>query len=476
MSIKKQLPEVEPVVLKPFHGIRPGVYILILFFAAILILSFLLFVLPGLVTNTAFVTFSEPIQGSGVMEDGKYLGLGNDGVYKTTGGNHNYSFIFEGEEYGKTSVRVERKVFFSLFSHKPTLITPEREYNSNIKEKVTTSFLSSLSTYSAVISAPSSFHYPPIFSNFAKNVVETGIKDVKDIWLFALSHITSEDLYKDYLEGRDILEKNSIDFSSKESLELESVISSIFNGEEINTKRKTELIEHKATKNGDFFSYDETVIEMGRDLTLNIENIKESPVTINVPSFSIASNLVTEHDWALFVSENPEWSIDNLDSLVSQGLVDNNYLKGITLSPYINSIRPIRNISYYAALAYTEWKSEKDGVEYHIPTEGEWYVSASSTLDKDYVTSLVFVEKESTSPTGMLGQLWEFTSTPFIPLMRLTDYGKVNEKANVWNWDDIIVKGGSYVSSPSSIDIDTVGISSKSQCSEFCSFRLANYE
>ena len=69
MSRKKQLPEVEPVKLKPFHGIRPGVYILIIWAIIILLLFFILFVLPGLVSNTSYVTFNEPVVGSGVYED-----------------------------------------------------------------------------------------------------------------------------------------------------------------------------------------------------------------------------------------------------------------------------------------------------------------------------------------------------------------------------------------------------------------------
>ena len=227
------------------------------------------------------------------------------------------------------------------------------------------------------------------------------------------------------------------------------------------------------TKDGDFFHYEPTIVEMGYSTTLTVESAKEAPVKVEVYDFSIARNLVTEHDWALFVEENPKWSKDNLETLVEEGLVDSNYLKGITLSPYINSIRPIRNISYYAASAYVEWKSGKDGVIYHIPTEKEWYTASFSTKDKEYVTSLVYVENNPTTPTAMLGLLWEFTSTPFIPLSRTTDYDKIINLGNMYGYDDVIVKGGSYVSDPSSISIDTVGITSKSTCSEFCGLRLA---
>lgn len=473
MSRKKQLPEVEPVKLKPFHGIRPGIYILIIWALIILLLAFVLFVLPGLVSNTSYVTFNEPVVGSGVYEDGIYLGSATDGVYKTTGGNHKFTFTYEGEEYGEVESKVKRKVFFTLFSHKPQLIVPERSYNDEVKEKVVSAFIRDVTSYSAVISAPDTFHYPPIFSAFASNSVEMSIKDVRDAWLLALSHISSSSLYEDYKVGKEILLKSGILFETEESKELEYYIDALFNGEKVTLEKSMENNILLPTKDGDFFHYEPTIVEMGYSTTLTVESAKEAPVKVEVYEFSIARNLVTEHDWALFVEENPKWSKDNLETLVEEGLVDSNYLKGITLSPYINSIRPIRNISYYAASAYVEWKSGKDGVIYHIPTEKEWYTASFSTKDKEYVTSLVYVENNPTTPTAMLGLLWEFTSTPFIPLSRITDYDKINNLGNMYGYDDVIVKGGSYVSDPSSISIDTVGITSKSTCSEFCGLRLA---
>lgn len=473
MLRKKQLPEVEPVKLKPFHGIRPGVYIIIFWLLIILLLSFLIFVVPGLVSNTAYVTFKEPISQSGVLEDGVYLGNATSSVYKTTGGNHKYTFLYEGEEYGEVEVNVKRKVFFSLFSHKPVLIEPERSYSDSLKEKIESAFVRDVSSYSAVIEAPSTFHYPPLFSSFAQNAVAVGMKDVRDVWLIGLSHVSSSTLYEDYFSGKKILEENGILYETEESIELDNYLSSILGGDEVRLVRKKANDILSPTKNGDFFAYKGATIEMGNDITLSISSAKEAPVTTNVGSFSISRNLVTEHDWAMFVNENPKWAKDNLDNLIEEGLVDSNYLKGINLSIYVNSIRPIRNISYYASLAYVQWKSQKDGVEYHIPTEGEWYLSALSAKDKEYVTSLVYVENNPDSPTAMLGQLWEFTSTPYIPLSRLTDYKKIIDLSNTYNYDDVIIKGGSYVSDPSTISIETVGITSKSMCSEFCGLRLA---
>ena len=473
MLRKQQLPEVEPVKLKPFHGIRPGVYILIFWALVVLLISFFLFVLPGLASDTSYITFNEPIVGSGVLEDGIYLGSGNDGVYKTSSGHHVYTFIYEGEEYGRIETNLKRRVLFTLFSHKPVLIEPERSYSDGFKDKVESAFIRDVSLYSAVIDPPSSFHYPPLFSAFASNAVEAGIKDVSSVWLLSMAHITSSVLYDDYLEGKDILLDNGVLFETEDTLILDKTLSSLYGGEGVKLLKTMENTIGSPSVQDDYFSYGKTKVEMGYDTTLSIENVKEAPIVLDVDGFSIAKNLVTEHDWALFVSSNPMWAKDNLDELIAKGLVDDNYLKGITLSPFIYSIRPIRNISYHAAEAYVAWKSEVDKIQYHIPTEGEWYTAALSAKDKDYVTSLVYIENNPTSPTAMLGQLWEFTSTPYIPLSRVSDYDRLIELSALYNSDDVIIKGGSYVSDPASISIDSVGITSKSMCSEFCGLRLA---
>ena len=476
MFKKPQLPEVEPVTLKSYHGIRPGIYILAFFFLAILLLSFLLFLLPGLVSNVSYVTFNEAVMGSGVYEDGIYLGSGNDGVYKTTSGPHTYTFFYEGVEYGRKEVELQRQLFFTLFSHRKTSITSDSSFGEEFVAAAEKAFVRDLASYSAVLEHGSSFHVPPIYETFANNMVLSGVKDITSLWLFGASHVTTEELYEDYLRGREILEGSSIVFLDDSVEKLESILSSIFSGK---SERLYGLKEGEVTmprENGDFFSYPSSTVVMGRSGDLNINGAKEAPILTQVPSFSIARNAVTEHDWALFVEENPMWSASNRDELVSMGLVDSNYLKGINLSPYINSIRPIRNISYYSAAAYVEWKSEKDGVEYHIPTEAEWTLAARSAEDKAYVTSLVYVENNPSTPTAMAGQLWEFTSTPYIPLSRVSDYSLLLEIEKEFGYCDIIVKGGSYVNDPNSVDIHSVGVMDRSFCSDYLGLRLAKYE
>ena len=68
MFKKPVLPEVERVKLKPYKGIRPAYYILFTYFIIALVLFFILCLLPGLVSNKAYVSFSSDLPLYGVYE------------------------------------------------------------------------------------------------------------------------------------------------------------------------------------------------------------------------------------------------------------------------------------------------------------------------------------------------------------------------------------------------------------------------
>ena len=118
MIRKPQLPEVEPVVLKNLGSMRPGVYILIALIALILAAFFVVFFLHGLTTNKSYITFNTNLKGVAIYEDGAYLGSTDGSVYRTTSGEHVYTFTYNTTN-GKATARFQicacSTVTFSLF-------------------------------------------------------------------------------------------------------------------------------------------------------------------------------------------------------------------------------------------------------------------------------------------------------------------------------------------------------------------------
>lgn len=468
MFKKPQLPEVERVKLKPIFSIRPAYYILSIFLIILLLIFFLLCIFPSFISDKTYIKFDTPLSSCGIYEDGKYLGNANNGFFSTTSGEHTYVFKYNGITIGEEKSSIEKHHFFTLFKHYNTTITPTLTYTEEAKKSAVDSFISDVTLYSSILEYTPSSPYPPIFANFANDALVMDIEDLDSLFLFGALHITTEEMYNDYIEGKRIL--SSILKEDDESKKLNTTLSSIFS----NTTPASLIMDDKTTtietpkKNGKWYTYNSGTITIGETTALSYPECNTAPQTINYSSFSIMDNFVTEYEYALFVKENPYWAKENLDTLIQDGMVDSSYLANINLSSM--SMRPIRYISYYAAKAYAQWLSEKDNESYSLPSEVEWTVASLSAKEKKYVTSLVFIEKDSTTPTSLMGGLWDMTETEYIPLMRLYDYDRVKELVKKYDSQDIIIKGGSFVSS--SVSISDVAVATKYNCSEFNGFRL----
>lgn len=473
MKKKIELPEVDPVELKPILGIRPGLFILLSSILIVILLCFALFVLPGLISDKAYIHFEFNAKNVAIFDGDVYLGSSEGSIYEINAGEHEFNFQINGADAGTLSVNIKKKIFFTLFHRSVNEIDFEIKNTAEIEQNCKNFFAKEIASWSKITDFSDSYHFPPLFSELAYNAVNLQFEDITDVWLYGALHITSKTLYEDYLIGKSILEDRHVKNFSDTLNNLESYLDKLYG----NTETPEITVGHEnsnivPTKIDSFFYYPESTITMGRDITLGYPEINEAPVSISVNPFRIASTPVSEYMYALFVSENPQWEKANKDELIAAGLVDDNYLNGISLTTAIKSNRPIRNISYYAAVAYCEWLSEKDGVDYSLPTETEWYTAALSAKDKQYTSSLVGIDMDSSSPSFMLGQLWEITDTPYIPLARISDYEKALSLSDEFAYDDIIIKGGSYINKNDGITIDTIGTANKNTCSEYMGFRV----
>ena len=472
MFKKVKLSDVEPVVLPYWHGIRPAYYILSLFFLFLLFVFFLLCILPGILSNKAYISVDSTLPVFAVYEDGIYLSNGYGTVIETNAGEHTYEFYYEGIKIGEEIVTVPKHYFFTLFHHSVLLLKPEFTYTDETRKKAEEVFLSDVVLYSAVTDYSSNMRYPNAFETYALTASLMGVDDIREVWLYAMLYITSSTMYEDYSSADKILSSSSIQYTSSDEEKVKSYLEVLYTSGESKVKKSDESTEIKVEKDGSFYRYECGKVTLGSDTLTSYPSSNTLPVTLDYSTFYISGTLVTENEYALFVEENKKWSKDNISALIEEGLVDSNYLQDINLS--LRRSRPIRYISYYAAQAYCEWKSNKDGVEYSLPTLKEWTVAALSAEDKAYVTSLSYTERDSSTPTALMGQLWDITSTPYIPLMRLVDEDTIQNLSLLYHYCDIIVMGGSYVNE--GISIDTVGVVDKSSSSPFNGFRLVKHE
>ncbi|MGD1864802.1 MAG: formylglycine-generating enzyme family protein [Phormidesmis sp.] len=162
--------------------------------------------------------------------------------------------------------------------------------------------------------------------------------------------------------------------------------------------------------------------------------------TQTLPSFCLGENLITNTDYQIFVraTGHPEPNI-TAEDYQEQGFLVHDYSE---VEPYLwqadqypagQGQHPVVLVSYEDAISYAQWRSQRDGVTYRLPTTAEWEKAARGTDGRyfpwgsewqndgtnwakhgPYGTSAIASYPASQSPYGiedMAGNVFEYTST-----------------------------------------------------------------
>ncbi len=467
---KDKLPEVEDVVLPKFLGMRPGKYILIALIVVILLLVFLLGILPGIISSGRYISFNSNLADVGIILDGKYIGSTEGSRIFVSSGKHNVEYIKNSEKIADDVISVDKPIFLTLLIKRTMNVDVPNVGNQEIYNKSLKNTLNNIVSYSQVVDYSEFYNYPPLITNLAKDAVACNISDVSKEFFLLLNFITSDVMKADLDNALSILGQNNISYNSANFTKLYNILPDVLSSSLDIVKATQSKIVNLPKKANNMFIYDGVTFEIGCDSYPNIFGVNTYPTKVNIKPFAVSENYVSEYDWALFIDANPYWAKSNISTLVNDGMVDEYYLAGIFPSTINKSTLPIRNISYNAALAYVTWLSDKTGEPYRLLSEAEYEVVASSCSNKPYSNSLVVVDNDSTLPKGVNGCLWEFTSTNYVPLARLS--GSYEELTRL-GIGDVIIKGGSYINNSSTVSPESVGVIEKNVTSEYTGFRVA---
>jgi hypothetical protein len=185
------------------------------------------------------------------------------------------------------------------------------------------------------------------------------------------------------------------------------------------------------------------------------------PHRVRVEGFYLSATEVEHEDWERFLRANPRWRRDNAEALIDQGLASPGYLDDSIRPPSPNSAAA--GMSWFAAAAYCEWLTASlppsmADWEARLPYEAEWEYAAS--LSAEGALGL----------TNVLGGFWEWCADPYAPL----NYLAAGERAkSTVASPDRSLRGGSWINAPGSVGIGTRGSLDPAASSPFVSFRPA---
>lgn len=482
----EELPiDVQPVHLKPVFGMEPPVYLTVIYILLFLLILFLVAFLPGILKSGKRVTFTSDVMPSAVYLDDTYVGSAPVTVFVEPGA-HEVRFSFLDTMEHTTSFQVSRPVFLTwLFPRKQEVSSDTFINNLPAFRDYLEAMFDQVVAWS-VPSIDERYHRPPLFSHVSHTVermqVDGAEEPLKQFFISAAVHMQSIGMVDEAREAlQQVADAGQLSVSAAKTVEsMLTQAEHVLNGEKdgsIGLERHAEQpsftrtalpvpLDGFSTVTG--FRYTGGQFVKGQSTVRSYPELNAMGVETTVGEFSIASLETTEYQWAKFIEANPYWAKNNLERLIADGVVDEQYLAGIFPTVSVMSNRPIRNISWYAATAYADWLGKVTGKAVSLPTESQWEFAAASVESKPYQTATVAMT-DSNGPSAMLGGYWEFTADDYLPLARL--FGEVSP----WHspQSGVIVKGGSYLNDPQQIGRTTVGVLSRSECSDTAGFRVA---
>ena len=149
----------------------------------------------------------------------------------------------------------------------------------------------------------------------------------------------------------------------------------------------------------------------------------EQPVhTVHLDAFYMDAHEVTNAEYKAFVDANPQWQKDNIEDRFHEG----NYLRLWTGTDYPagEAEHPVRNVGWYAAMAYAAWAGKR------LPTEAEWeYAARGGLAGKAYPWG-------DDEPTPAHANYTRYVGDSTTPVGQYPEngYGLYDMAGNVWEW------------------------------------------
>ncbi len=527
-----EIGEVEPVRLKPFMGMQPGLYLTILYAVALLFILFLLLILPGIRRNGALVSFATAPSGAAVFIDDLYAGSTPFEVFIARGSHEvriEKPYFSERNE----TVRTPGRIFGTL------LFPRKMRYESDLEIEDRLGFLNwrfrQVSSWALVGSFYESYTYPQRGSSavdeFIQGTGEAGSEELYDFLYMLTNNMSSPEIYYDIQAA--YRRAGSSDASADADLtfllsdmpfadELDTdlidlysvLLSEEFRDGGLLSPQQEDIFDllrdrisalafddtySRRARRGDplrvegvsFLRMDppRSVPVGNRDIAivpeiLDIEDLNVFPHLEEIGPYYLSVSEITRAQYMAFIGDETSWAPENRELLAEQGLVDGGYLAFFEEDNSEPGL-PVTNVSWYAAAAYCEWlqsrlpASLKEQYTVRLPTEAEWEYAARMngepiTVDRSTAAegpqSASYLRAGDAGYTDLIGNVWEWSANWYFP-SDVVD-GQYGLSRPVFEGMEKAVRGGSWIQSRDEVPVWLRASQPAEWCSEFVGFRV----
>lgn len=474
-----RIPE-DVVTLKPLFGLRPGVYLAVLYGAALLIAAFFALVFPGLHRPGSVMVLSSEPWGAAVRVDDVYVGTTPCEVF-VAAGPRRFTAVLPGFKEVSLDYTVGKRIFASvLFPRQEELsFTPERESPA----APLLAGAASYARWSFAGEGSAVYQIPLDLSEGAyRAAIGEPTEDQEDLLRASARFAASGTALRDLLRARFLLDASGAVPSPASALRSVGTILSYLHAAEgspawLATVLPADAVSTLAESSWYLKAMDSAVLtasspapELSAGGTITVAGVSfrelpgaevvlkgSYPRRERIGAFYIADRELAEDAFALFIAENPEWAAAAREELVRKGLAGNAYLETPDFPSHPRGARS--GVSWFAAQAYCEWLTRKlpsslSGYVVRLPTEAEWEYAATAAAAYDL--------------SGMAGALWEWCADPFVPLDFLPpSLNGMEERLS----PERSVRGGSWVNASSAQGPSIRGSLPPSSSSPFVGFR-----
>jgi len=497
------------VTLKPVLGVRPRVYVPILYSLGILIILFFILVNPGLRNPGAYLVFQGTPESAAVYVDGSYTGNTLDGIHAKPG-THRMEIRKRGFASQTLSAEVPHRIFATL------IFRPKVQISYQLKpESLEAIIIPSFKEFAdwSLSGKPSAiYQLPTVLSEAAQDAASASPADrsafARPLLAAGLSVAENSTSVRDVIFasaalaapggsplGLVAIARNAAALLGTSKNYTVAIMETMPEKADDNIRNAFSVLKEEmsaetvqqTSATGVQAAGPHSFIMFGGGQMKNASSTLGGTEILylnKVPEFGLASTEVTQRQFARFLEENPEWKPENRTALIEKGFADEAYL--VDFDPSRADNRPITGVSWYAANAYCSWLNVQapSGYEVALPSEPMWETAAASA-SRDVGAAGVFNVRTSTGPraigssgrdalgfSDLFGNVWEWTSDGFRPYAWIQDDSSVfSELAGAI--DSKTVKGGSWANSADQISIASRGPVPAQHSSEFLGFRPA---